>query len=345
MRFFPVFLDLDHQPVLVVGGGEQAAQKIRLLAKTKARIRVLAQDPCDEIAGLAAAGAIALEPRPLAARDLAGVRLAYVALDDDAEAARAVAMARAAGVPVNAVDRQELCDFITPAIVDRDPRRRGDRHRGRPHRSWRGRSRRGSRRCCRRAWAGSPAGPRACASARPQRIARGCARRRFWDGFFDGPVARAYLAGDLEGAPTWSSASSPARRPSTGRVTLVGAGPGDPDLLTFKAMRALQEADVIVADRLVSPAILDRARRDARADHGRQDAGPAVAEPGRDQRHPAARGRGGHAMSCGSRAATRSCSAAAARSWRHCARPASPVEVVPGHHRRHGLRRRDRAAR
>ena len=121
MRFFPVFLDLDHQPVLVVGGGEQAAQKIRLLAKTKARIRVLAPEPCAEIAGLAAAGAVTLEPRPLAARDLAGVRLAYVALDDDAEAARAVAMGRAAGVPVNAVDRQELCDFITPAIVDRDP--------------------------------------------------------------------------------------------------------------------------------------------------------------------------------------------------------------------------------
>src|SRR5262249_10954997 len=89
--------------------------------KTKARIRVLAAEPCAELADLAAQGAIALEARSLVARDLAGVRLAYVALDDDAAAARAVGMARAAGVPVHAVDRQELCDFLTPAIVDRDP--------------------------------------------------------------------------------------------------------------------------------------------------------------------------------------------------------------------------------
>ena len=75
MRFFPVFLDLDHQPVVVVGGGEQAAQKIRLLAKTKARIRVLAMDPCAEIIALAGEGVLALEQRALVARDLAGVRL------------------------------------------------------------------------------------------------------------------------------------------------------------------------------------------------------------------------------------------------------------------------------
>ena len=215
MRFFPVFLDLDHQPVLVVGGGEQAAQKIRLLAKTKARIRVLAQDACDEIAGLAAAGAIALEPRPLAARDLAGVRLAYVALEDDAEAARAVAMARAAGVPVNAVDRQELCDFITPAIVDRDPAGGGDRHRGRG--TGAGAADQGAARGDAAGTAGRarPLG-RQPAPARGRRASpRGRARRRFWDGFFDGPVARAYLAGDLDGCrATWSSASSRARRPA-----------------------------------------------------------------------------------------------------------------------------------
>ena len=195
MRFFPVFLDLDHQPVLVVGGGEQAAQKIRLLAKTKARIRVLAPEPCDEIVGSRSAlVSVTLEPRALVARDLAGVRLAYVALDDDAEAARAVAMCRAAGVPVNAVDRQELCDFITPAIVDRDPLVVAIGTEGTAPVL--------ARQLKARLEAMLPARlgglARWAASLRARAagaIAGGSARRRFWDGFFDGPVARAYLAG------------------------------------------------------------------------------------------------------------------------------------------------------
>jgi uroporphyrin-III C-methyltransferase/precorrin-2 dehydrogenase/sirohydrochlorin ferrochelatase len=262
MRFFPVFLDLDHQPVLVVGGGEQAAQKIRLLLKTRAEIRVLAMEGCAEVRDLAASGRIRLEDRPLSARDLAGVRLAYVALEDDADAARAVAMARAAGVPVNAVDRQELCDFITPAIVDRDPVIVAIGTEGTAPVL--------ARQIKARLEAMLPArlgGLARWAASLRQRasdaVARGAARRRFWDGFFDGPVARAYLADDFEAAAELVERELGGGAPEVGRVTLVGAGPGDPDLLTFKAMRALQEADVIVADRLVSPAILDRARRDA----------------------------------------------------------------------------------
>ena len=204
-----------------------------------------------------------LEQRTLVARDLAGVRLAYVALEDDAAAARAVGMARAAGVPVNAVDRQELCDFITPAIVDRDPLVVAIGTEGAAPVL--------ARQLKARLEAMLPARlgglARWAASLRErasESVARGLARRRFWDGFFDGPVARAYLAGAhdeavrlVERELTHGAAAS------TGRVTLVGAGPGDPDLLTFKAMRALQEADVIVADRLVSTEILERARRDA----------------------------------------------------------------------------------
>ena len=263
MRFFPLFMDLDDQSVLLVGGGEPAAQKLRLLTRTGARIHVLATAPCSEIVELAAAGAVRLERRELAARDLAGVRLAYVALADHAASARAVAMARAAGVPVNAVDRQELCDFITPAIVDRDPvivaigtegaapvlaRQIKARIEAMLPSRLGGLAR----------WAGSLRQRAAGA------ISTGAARRRFWEEFFAGSVAQAYLAGDLPGATNGVERALAGVVAGTGRVSLVGAGPGDPDLLTIKAMRALQEADVIVADRLIGSAILDRARREAR---------------------------------------------------------------------------------
>ena len=194
MRFFPVFLDLDHQPVLVVGGGEQAAQKIRLLAKTKARIRVLAPEPCAEIAGLAAP-AWSRSSRARWWRATSPVcgwptwRSTTMP-----QAARAVAMCRAAGVPVNAVDRQELCDFITPAIVDRDPLVVAIGTEGTAPVL--------ARQLKARLEAMLPARlgglARWAASLRARAagaIAGGSARRRFWDGFFDGPVARAYLAG------------------------------------------------------------------------------------------------------------------------------------------------------
>lgn len=263
MRFFPLFMDLDDQLVLLVGGGEPAAQKLRLLTRTGARIHVLATAPCSEIVELAAAGAVRLERRELAARDLAGVRLAYVALADDAAAARAVAMARAAGVPVNAVDRQELCDFITPAIVDRDPVIVAIGTEGAAPVL--------ARQIKARVEAMLPSrlgGLARWAASLRQRaasaIGAGAARRRFWEGFFAGSVAHAYLAGDLAGAADGVERGLAGAAAGTGRVSLVGAGPGDPDLLTIKAMRALQEADVIVADRSVGSAILDRARRDAR---------------------------------------------------------------------------------
>lgn len=263
MRFFPVFMDLDDQRVLMVGGGEQAAQKLQLLARTGARLQVFAAEVCNEIVELAARRRVTLERRPLYPRDLAGARLVYVALEDDGAAARAVAMSRAAGVPVNAVDRQELCDFITPAIVDRDPVIVAVGTEGTAPVL--------ARQIKTRLEAILPAGlgalARWAASFRQRAadaIAGGAVRRRFWDGFFDGAVAQAFLAGDVAAAGTLLEREFAGAVPGKGRVSLVGAGPGDPDLLTVKAVRALQEADVIVADRLIGPKILDRARRDAR---------------------------------------------------------------------------------
>jgi len=268
MRYFPIFVDLEAASVLVVGGGETAAQKVRLLARTPARLRIIAPALCAELAEAAEAGRIEWIGEAFAPDQLEGCRLAYAASDDDALDARVAAAARARNIPVNAVDRPEHCSFITPALVDRDPvvvaigsegaapvlvrrikamlearlpSRLGDLARFAGH-------------------------------LRERVAARwrdGASRRRFWEGFFDGPVARHVLAGEearasdliesqLDGPRRAVAAASP------GSVTLVGAGPGDPDLLTFKAMRALQAADVIVTDRLVGPKILEAARRDAK---------------------------------------------------------------------------------
>jgi uroporphyrin-III C-methyltransferase/precorrin-2 dehydrogenase/sirohydrochlorin ferrochelatase len=117
MRYFPVFADLDGADVLVAGGGEQAAQKVRLLARTGARIAVVAEALCDELAAQGERGAIDLLRRAFRANDVRGRRLVYVATGDRALDAAVSRAAQGRGVPVNVVDAPELSTFITPAIV------------------------------------------------------------------------------------------------------------------------------------------------------------------------------------------------------------------------------------
>ena len=264
MRYFPIFLDLDGQKVLVVGGGEQAAQKLRLLLKTPARICVVATEVCAEIEAAAAARRIELQRRAFRPRDLADVRLAIAASGDEDETAGVAAAARAMGVPLNVVDRQDLSSFITPSIVDRDPVVVAIGTEGAaPVLARRIKAliepllpaRLGSLARFAAGWRASVA----------ERVRDAGARRGFWERLFAGRIADRFLAGDMAGAVAgMDDEIDRANVAAVGTVALVGAGPGDPDLLTFKALRALQEADVIVVDRLVPKAILDRARRDAR---------------------------------------------------------------------------------
>jgi uroporphyrin-III C-methyltransferase/precorrin-2 dehydrogenase/sirohydrochlorin ferrochelatase len=280
MRYFPVFVDLEGAKLLLVGGGEQAAQKLRLALKTPAMICVVAPSPCPEIEAAARRGRIRLERRAFRVQDLEGCRLAISAVEDAGEAARVAAAARAAGVLLNAVDRQDLSSFITPAIVDRDPvvvaigtegtgpvmarRIKATLEALLPARlgafaRWAGGLRE-------RVAEALPAGP---------------ARRRFWEQLFGGEIARAWLAGEQVQAAALAETTLEAigRAGRTGFVSIVGAGPGDPDLLTFKALRALQSADVIVVDRLVAPQILERARRDAiRVFVGKTPGGPSTTQ-------------------------------------------------------------------
>lgn len=268
MDYFPIFLRLTGEPVLVVGGGEVAARKVDLLARAGARITIVAPELTDSLAERVRAGAlehIADEFRP---ELLAGKRLVIAATDKQAVNAWVAYQAESRNVPVNVVDDRELSRFIVPAIVDRSPvvvavGSSGDA----PVLTRRLRERLESFLPQRLGALAQLAGKlRALVRAR---VDHPSARRRFWENFFDGEIASDVLAGriaadspELEGRIA-ASIQQAARTEHTGEVVLVGAGPGDPGLLTLRGLRALQNADVVLYDRLVSQEILDLARRDA----------------------------------------------------------------------------------
>lgn len=262
---FPVFLDLAGAPVLVVGGDDAALAKCRLLGRSGAALRVVDPEPCAGLEELAEMGAVELRRCSWQPDDLAHVRLCYVTLEDGVAAAQVVAEARSRRVLVNAVDRPALCDFTTPAIVERGPLVIAIGTDGAAPAL--------ARDLRARIEAAVPAGFGRLAALlgrwRP-RVARAleakAARRAFWDRAIDGPVAAAVLAGREEEAERLmgDQLTRSAASPLAGGASLIGAGPGDPELLTLKALRILKRADVILYDKLVGPAILDLARRDAR---------------------------------------------------------------------------------
>ena len=282
MRFLPIFLDLQTGPVLLVGAGDLARAKLRLLAAAGARVRWFATDGHHDVSGLDAADAALIELAegdPLAA-DLFGVIAILCAGAGDVGPAMS-ARAKAIGLPVNVMDDLAHSTFIFPAIVDR-----GDVvvavGTG-------GASPVVARRVRERIEAVLPPriGDLAGFIGRWRKTIHGripefALRRRFWERVVDGPIGALVLAGrgheaeaalkNISNPSTFADASG---KPA-GRVTLVGAGPGDPDLLTVKALRALQDADVVFYDELVSPEILDRARRDA----SRIPVGRRVGKPG-----------------------------------------------------------------
>ncbi len=267
--YFPIFLRMDDGRVLIVGGGEEALAKARLLLPSGAEIVVVSPHPaCSDLRDLSAEGRLVLHERPLAAADLGGARLCVIALEDEDETAEVAALARAAGVLVNAVDKPAHCDFIVPAIVDRAPVTVAIGTGGAAPAL--------ARDLRARVEAAVPPGTATLAALCKrfrQPVARVVpdrdARRRFWDAVMEGPEAAAAMDGDDETAAALlqerldATAAGRVPRPR-GRATLVGAGPGDPELLTLRAVRALKRADVVLYDALVEPAVLDMARRDAR---------------------------------------------------------------------------------
>src|SRR3984957_11222785 len=265
LRYFPLFFNLHKQKVLVVGGGLVALRKVDLLERAGALVTVVAPRVVPDIERRAAAGRTPLAIREFLPDDLNGARLAVAATSRRALNRWIASLAEARSIPVNVVDDREASRVIVPALIDRDPVLIAV--------SSGGASPVLARRLRERLEALIPTRTGRLASwlaelraVSRRRLARPDARRRYFETLVDGPAARRFIEGDESGARRLAQqllASSAAAGPAVGEVTLVGAGPGDPELLTLKALRALQDADVILHDRLVAGAVLDFARRDA----------------------------------------------------------------------------------
>lgn len=275
MDYLPLFHKLQGGRVLVVGGGEIALRKARLLADAGAALRVVAPQIDSQLISLTEATGGEVLVRGYQVTDLEGCRLVIAATDDPQLNAQVSAEAQARSLPVNVVDAPALCTVIFPAIVDRSPLVVAVSSGGDAPVLAR------LIRAKLEAWIPAAYGELAGLAARFRHQVKSLypdvnQRRGFWETVFQGPIAERQLAGQsaeaerllqamVDGAPVQQG----------GEVYLVGAGPGDPDLLTFRALRLMQQADVVLYDRLVAPAIIDMCRRDAeriyvgkrRADH------------------------------------------------------------------------------
>jgi uroporphyrin-III C-methyltransferase/precorrin-2 dehydrogenase/sirohydrochlorin ferrochelatase len=279
MDHFPIYLSTKGQRIVLSGGGEAALAKLRLLLKTEAKISVFAPTPVPEIAAWADAGRLTLHTRALRHGDVLCAKLFYAADEDETEDARTAAIARAEGALVNIVDNLHDSAFITPAIVDRDPVTIAIGTEG-----------------------AAPVLARAIKADLEERLpttlgtlARigkgfrkmadalpfGRPRRDFWRDYYfaAGPRSVADGKAAVENALNTLLADHQSRAARAGHIAFVGGGPGDPELLTLKARRALDEADVVIYDRLISPEILELARREAlMIDVGKEGFGPSTAQ-------------------------------------------------------------------
>ncbi|MCV2884438.1 siroheme synthase CysG [Aestuariibacter sp. AA17] len=264
MQYFPVFLDAKQMQCLVVGAGEVAARKIELLLKSPANITVVAPWVCDTVEQFAKEKKVSLVRSVFLPEHLEGKNIVFVATDSSDVNAHVHQLAQQQHIMVNVVDNTPLCSFITPSIVDRAP--------------------------ITIAMSSGGVAPVLLRYLRqklegyiPQNIrllgqfAEGfrdrvkgafttvTQRRYFWESVFDGDIAEHVLKGDNETAEALmeKALASPQDYQEKGEVYLIGAGPGDPELLTFRALRLMQKADVVVYDRLVSKEILELVRRDA----------------------------------------------------------------------------------
>lgn len=264
MDYLPLFFKLTQQNVLLVGGGNVALRKARLLCRAGTTVTVIAHQICDELQDLLDENqgtSIVGEYHPAL---LDGKVLVIAATDDNALNQRIHFDASERNIPINVVDCPELCTFVFPAIVDRSPVIIGISSGGSAPvlaRLLRARL---------ETWIPKSYGKLASIASSfrdqvKQRFSSVNQRRVFWEDVLQGQIAEKIFSGRTEEATTLLQEKIDHADPEhqVGEVYLIGGGPGDPELLTFKALRLMQQADVVLHDALVSPAVLDLCRRDA----------------------------------------------------------------------------------
>ncbi|TWI50462.1 uroporphyrin-III C-methyltransferase/precorrin-2 dehydrogenase/sirohydrochlorin ferrochelatase [Pseudomonas duriflava] len=263
MEFLPLFHSLDGRQVLVVGGGDIALRKARLLNEAGACLKVVAPHVHPSLRELIEKSGGRLEERKYTAGDCAGCVLIVAATDIESVNIQVSQEAKMLGLPVNVVDSPALCTVIFPAIIDRSPliiavSSGGDA----PVLARLVRAKLES-------WIPAAYGQLAGLAKKfrsqvKRRFDDVQARRVFWEEVFQGEIGEKVLSGQaLQAEHLLTKKLEGEVSAVRGEVYLVGAGPGDPDLLTFRALRLMQQADVVLYDRLVAPAILDMCRRDA----------------------------------------------------------------------------------
>lgn len=265
MEYLPIFFQIKHRPCLVVGGGSIAARKVALLRKAQAEVTVVSPELCSELQALNKDGLIKHQARKFEDIDLEQCVLVIAATDQRDINQHITELANELRLPVNVVDNPDLCSFIMPSIIDRSPVVIAVSTGG---------SSPVLARLIRTRLEGSiPAAyghlAKLVESFRDKVKAAFPSvesRRNFWEKVLEGTVAELVFTGHEDEAEKMleKAIDEKSENPDiAGEVFLVGAGPGDPDLLTFRALRLMQQADVVVYDRLVSPAIMEMVRRDA----------------------------------------------------------------------------------
>jgi len=263
MDLLPLFHNLRGRRCVVVGGGEVALRKLRQLIDAGAAIDLIAPDINPAIQALAEKHDLKLQTRPFADDDLHGAALVVAATNDRSVNERISRLAQDANIPVNVVDCPSLCTVVFPSIVDRSPVQIAISSSGKAPVL--------ARMLRTRLEALIPAGYGKLAALAGKyrdrvksRIVDGLARKAFWEEVFEGDIAELVYSERLEEADRRLLEMLGETRPSAvGEVYLVGGGPGDPDLLTFRALRLMQKADIVLYDRLVSKEVMALVRRDA----------------------------------------------------------------------------------
>lgn len=264
MQALPIFFNIAQRPCIVIGGGDVATRKVLMLRKAQGQITVISPALCDELRVLAEQGDIEYVPAAFQAEQLTSACLVIAATDDESVNEAVSTAAKRLNIPVNVVDAPALCTFTMGSIIDRSPIVIAISSEGNaPVLARHIRSKIETMLPAAYGRIANIAGEfREQVKAKFTNMP---ARRRFWEDVLNGPLVERVLSGQEQAARELLSSllQQTEDAPTRGEVYLVGGGPGDPDLLTFRALRLMQQCDVCVYDKLVSKEVMELVRRDA----------------------------------------------------------------------------------